>query len=425
MRILWLVNQVLPAIAQKESMPVKVTEGWLVGLSQILVKREVELIICFPQMQKAEMLAGEVADYRYYGFCKEDIYSPVLNTRVVDQLDTIITQEQPDIIHIMGCEFSHATEMWEVCKGLGYQGRVVVSIQGLISKCADMYMGGLPEKVFTKKTLRDILLRDGLTDQQKKVSARGDLERILLAEVCHVIGRTAWDHEEAMRINPNVHYYKNNENLRTPFYQKTWDVTKCEMHRIFVGQVTYPLKGFHFILEALVDVKRKYPDTVLYVAGRDISKKKPWLRTYYQKYLLNYIRKHDLGQQVVFLGELSAEQMCEQYLKANVFVLPSAIENSSNALGEAMILGTPCVASNVGGTPTMLVDSKEGVLYPFEQADMLADAICQVFEQEELAVQRAKAAREHARKTHDCEKNCDELLAIYERIVRKDGDTDA
>lgn len=42
-------------------------------------------------------------------------------------------------------------------------------------------------------------------------------------------------------------------------------------------------------------------------------------------------------------------------LNANMFLLPSAIENSPNALGEAQMLGVPCVSSRVGGVEDMIL----------------------------------------------------------------------
>ena len=56
-----------------------------------------------------------------------------------------------------------------------------------------------------------------------------------------------------------------------------------------------------------------------------------------------------MEDKIEFLGRLSAEGMKQAYLDANVFVMPSTIENSPNSLGEAMLLGVPCVAADVGG----------------------------------------------------------------------------
>ncbi len=61
-----------------------------------------------------------------------------------------------------------------------------------------------------------------------------------------------------------------------------------------------------------------------------------------------------MRSKIHFLGSLDAEKMKQAYLDANVFVLPSTIENSPNSLGEAMLLGVPCVAADVGGVTDLL-----------------------------------------------------------------------
>ena len=63
-----------------------------------------------------------------------------------------------------------------------------------------------------------------------------------------------------------------------------------------------------------------------------------------------------------YTGPLDAAAMRQAYLEADVFLLPSSCENSPNSLGEAMLLGLPCVAAAVG-IPSMLEDGREGYLY--------------------------------------------------------------
>ena len=43
-----------------------------------------------------------------------------------------------------------------------------------------------------------------------------------------------------------------------------------ERHSVLVHQAHYPIKGLHFVFEALGKLKKKYPDIKLYVAGKDI-----------------------------------------------------------------------------------------------------------------------------------------------------------
>ena len=114
--------------------------------------------------------------------------------------------------------------------------------------------------------------------------------------------------------------------------------------------------------------------------------------------------------------------MVDNLLKANVFVQASSIENSPNSLGEAMLLGVPCVASNVGGTSDMLIDKEEGFLYPYTEPAMLAYYISKVFNDDELASKIGKNAKAHALITHDRKTNTDNMLKIYRRISNEEID---
>ena len=127
-----------------------------------------------------------------------------------------------------------------------------------------------------------------------------------------------------------------------------------------------------------------------------------------------------MEDRIFFLGKLTPEGMKEEYLRANVFTLPSTVDNSPNSLGEAMLLGTPCVAADVGGVSSMLSHGREGFLYPSADPCMLAEDICRVFAMEAEAEEMGAAARIRAQATHDPAKNLEDLLDIYRLLSGKE-----
>lgn len=159
-----------------------------------------------------------------------------------------------------------------------------------------------------------------------------------------------------------------NETLRGVFYRDRWSKYNCQTYRIFLSQGDYPLKGFHYLLQAMPKILEQFPDAEVYVAGANILKAETWKDVLklpaYGKYLKKLIREHHLEEKVTMLGRLDAEEMKKQYLSCHVFVCPSALENSPNSVGEAMLLGVPCVAANVGGIHNILTDGGDGFLYP-------------------------------------------------------------
>src|SRR5262249_38673083 len=75
-------------------------------------------------------------------------------------------------------------------------------------------------------------------------------------------------------------------------------------------------------------------------------------------------------------------------------VMPSLNEALSNVLLASMAAGVPVVATRVGGTPEAIRDGVNGLLVPPGDAKALADAVCQVLDDPELAERLGRAARQ-------------------------------
>ncbi len=336
------------------------------------------------------------------------------------ELEELFRQEirsfDPDVIHSWGVEYDHALAMVNAAEKEGRIPHLVASIQGLCHFLADHYTDGLPERVVNSTTFRDFLRKDNIARQQEKFRLRGQLETQAIGKLQHVIGRTGWDREKTALLHPGIAYHFCNETLRQPFYEGQWRYDVCQKHRIFASSCSYPIKGFHYLLEAFARVKAVYPDATLAVTGRSFLSggwKQALRRGSYEAHLAKVARRHGLEASLVFLGSLSADDMKQAYLDANVFVLPSTMENSPNSLGEAMLLGVPCVAADVGGVRDLMGED-EGRIYESGDVDALTSHILELFALADAA--DGSAARDHASRTHDPEKNLDALLAIYDEI---------
>ena len=198
------------------------------------------------------------------------------------------------------------------------------------------------------------------------------------------------------------------------FYQRKWEYDKCDKHTIFLSQAGYPIKGLHKVLEAMPLVLRHFPDARLRVAGQSIVDKPFYRMSGYGKYIQSLINKLSLNDKITFLGTLSEEEMCEQYLRTNVFICPSSIENSPNSLGEAQIMGVPHLAASVGGVPDMMKGNEE-CLYRFEEIEMLAEKICDVFS---MSIYDEEQQIKTAHIRHSEAINSQTLFDVY-NVIRK------
>lgn len=420
MKVLWLTNKVIPSVdAARGTQSATVNEGWISQMFKQLcqISDMSVTVVCGGDSINAE---GKADEFNWYTFSENRREETFYSQRITDLLVRILSKEKPDIIHIWGSEYPHTLEMVDAAVETGLAERVVISLQGLISSYSLSYYSDLPWGVIVYKTLYDVLRSSGIRKSAEDFFHRGILEIKALSQVKHCIGRTDWDYHSVKAINPAIQYHKCNETLRECFYTGAWDDKQCERHSIFVSQATYPIKGFHFMLQALPTLLKAYPDTHVYVSGKDLTSTRRLMDrmklSSYGQYLGRLIKENHLQEHVTFLGRLDAEQMKQQYLKANVFVSCSSIENSPNSVGEAMLLGTPVVSSDVGGVRSILKAPEEGLTYPWNSADALANAVIRVFDAPEEAMSRAHRARQHALITHDAETNFNDLLRIYEEI---------
>ena len=416
MKILWLLASLLPQVARLTGEPEQPFGGWLVAtLDQLLKNEENEVFVCYRSGGAPKAGASGRLSYRSF---EQDTLSYSSENEAL--FTALLYAERPDVVHIWGTEYPSALAMLNALERLNWLNRAVVSIQGLTSVYARHYEAGLPARVVRGATLRDFLRRDNIAAQKQKFEQRGLFEIEALKKARHVIGRTRWDRDCSLAINPRLTYHHCDETLRDVFYEGGWTLNDCARETIFVSQGDYPIKGFHQALEALALILRAYPNAALITTGADPRKggvRALLRRSGYARYLARRMRALKLGGHVLYLGQLSAEGMKRQYLSAHLALNPSSIENSSNAIGEAMLLGTPVVASRVGGTPDMLGDGESGILYPFGEPEALAAAVCRIFGSDALAADYSARGRKAALQRHDREKNVRDLVAVYQLLV--------
>ena len=423
MRVLWVCNIMLPAIAEELGREASNKEGWLTGLSEQFLKEpeaeKIELGICFPIGAGEAPIQGKTRGIQWYGFPEDTAHPERYDVGMEETLAAVLEAFRPDIVHVFGTEFPHGLAVARCVKN---PAKLLVGMQGICRACAEHYCDGLPPHIQSRSLLRDFLKQDNILQQQQKFVRRAWREAQMLRRAGHIAGRTAWDRAETEKINPEAEYHLLNETLRPVFYKHCWQPEKCEKHSIFVSQANYPIKGFHYLLEALPEIRRQFPDVKVYVAGDSVTgyhtlKEKLKIGSY-GKYCLELIRRGGLEDVVRFLGKVDAEQMCRRYLDSSLFLSCSVIENSPNSVGEAMLLGMPVVSSRVGGVPSMLRDKEEGLFCDCGDRDGLVRAVCTMFTDTAFARQCGEKAREHALQTHDGKKNFARLLEIYDSMLK-------
>ena len=302
--------------------------------------------------------------------------------------------------------------------------KTIISLTGLISYCAYAYNGGLSDKIIKKKSIGDMLRRTSILKQKKLFENLGKYEIDTIRSCKYVSGRTEWDKSFVRLINKKAKYYHCEEIMRKSFYIGRWEKEKIKKYSIFISQGSYPIKGIHEILKILPSLKRYYPEVQVRIAGPNIVKVESMIDkikiTSYGKIIREIIEKNKLQANVFFLGNLNEEQMKNELLKANVFLSTSIIENSSNAIGEAMLLGVPCIAANVGGNSSLITNGIDGYLYPFTEPYMMLHYILEVFDEENQnnVMKISQNAQKRARLRYDIDKAREQLLIMYKDVYK-------
>ena len=419
MKILWLVNIVMPELAVHLGEKPSVFGGWLTGALEAVRAAGHELTVC--TIRETEQEVRYRADPRTtYLLCRDD--EP-------DQLyrlfRNILEQERPDLVHIWGTEFAPS---WALARAAN-PDRLLVTIQGSLEVIKDHARAGIPAKICRDTLLHKLLRRlheggQAIDLQVKSFAERAKFEVETLKRAAYIHGGSAWGNAVAKSIHPGCTTFDASLILRSSFYDAPlWSIDQCEAHTIY-ALCTYPVKGFHKLLEAMPAVLKRFPDAKILAPGQGLIRrpytglKKALMDAApdYQWYLQGLMDRYALWDHVQFTGYLTEDRVQEQLRRAHVFVSPSSIENQSTALGEAMVLGVPSIASRVGAMEEMIHAGEDGFLYEFDDTDALAAHICRIFEDRELALQFSRKGRAHARRTYDREKNCRDLLHIYETI---------
>jgi glycosyltransferase involved in cell wall biosynthesis len=120
---------------------------------------------------------------------------------------------------------------------------------------------------------------------------------------------------------------------------------------------------------------------------------------------------------IVLKGRKGGSEVIAELLNADVFIHPSHIDNSPNSVCEAMLLGMPVIAGNVGGVPSLLRHNENGILYnsydPFELAGIILE---KAGDRAGLNALGANA-RIFALKRHNPEAIISTILSTYRKVM--------
>ena len=320
----------------------------------------------------------------------------------------VVSDFGPDLVHVNGTEYAVGLIADSIACPC------VVSIQGVMTVFELMWRRSV-DLDYRRSFSPGLLLRGlGQFMEPRIVGLQARNERRVLERCSFFTGRTRFDHGLVQMFSPNARYFHCDRIIRPEFWAHEWSETAATKNIIFSSIGINPRKGLGTLLEAMALLLRRNPDMRLRLAGRkgDVES---------ARMLRRKVSRLRLGSAVSLLGPLPAVELASELLRARVFVHPSHCENSPNALAEAMVVGTPCVATAVGGVSSLARDGIEAQLVQDGDPVSLAAQIAAVLEDDALARRLSAAARETARLRHDPTRVKADLLQAYAEIAALHG----
>lgn len=372
--------------------------------NQNLHPQKIENISYFPirtkisQTSKITLLINNIKKKYEYD---EDIIN-ILN---------IINKEKPDIIHFFGTEWLGISLIEHI--NIPH----VVHIQGLTVAYNYSFLPPFLSKINLYKPLfsNPLAFIKGKTFHHFKsvFDFMAEREHKVFPHLKNILGRTDWDKNISTFLAPNAKYYHVNEILRDSFYTSPKWNNPCTSSTFHITSTISdsPYKGLDLVVNTIKLLDQfSNINIVWHICGIKADSEQT---LYFQP------PKDLKHSQISFEGILSQTKLIELLLNSNIYVHPAYIENSSNSICEAQILGLPIIATNVGGTSTLIQHGKNGILVAPNDPYNLAAYICRIISKPQLAQELSKNAIETAEKRHNKENIKQALIDIYSQIFNE------
>ena len=171
----------------------------------------------------------------------------------------------------------------------------------------------------------------------------------------------------------------------------------------------------HDAIRAIALLRERIPSIRLRIAGA--HQKKGIRKQGYIRWVNRIIAKHNLSENVDWLGPLSANEIAQELAGCAAALVPSHCETYCVAFAEAMQIGVPLVTSFTGGTAWLGTDEESALFYPPGDEVMCAHQLWRILTDQELAQRLSKRGREIANSRNNPEKIVSNQLSIYSQVL--------
>ena len=298
------------------------------------------------QLDKIEVLDAVTV----HRFSNKGKYNKDAITRLAEIVQQIV-ELKPDVVHVHGTGEISA-EIYTKLKKVGI--KVLLTVHGILY----VEKRNLLHKKFSFKALYQYITQ---TRTECKVLSKADK---IIVDTEYVAVQLREMHQKKMiKKLPEMHVIPQGIN---EVYLSLH--AQPEPRTILVIGSISERKGHLYTIKAFEKVCERIPDAKLIIAGVLADKK-------YYDTIVNYVASSPYKANIQLHINLPQEELYSLYEKGKVFVLHSQEESQGIVFAEAMAVGLPVVATNVGGVPYVVIDKKCGLLSNYSDVDSFAKNI--------------------------------------------------
>ena len=193
--------------------------------------------------------------------------------------------------------------------------------------------------------------------------------------------------------------------IATEVFRPIPEIQRMPFRIMATASADQPLKGLKYLIQAIAELRDKYPRIHLLVVG----KLNPEGETE------TLIQQLGISDNLTFVSGISTEAMVEHYARASIVVVPSVYEGFGLPAGEAMACGVPVISTTGGALPEVV--GEDGILVPVRDHHAIANAISELLENPARREQLGEAGRQRILSQFSWQVAANQMLALYQQVL--------
>jgi glycosyltransferase involved in cell wall biosynthesis len=177
-------------------------------------------------------------------------------------------------------------------------------------------------------------------------------------------------------------------------------------HFVYVGRL-HPDKRVALLVEIFRECVDAGCDRSLYIIGDGEDRES----------IAGLISYHGLGKHIIMLGAMSHCRALSALAQSRCLLLTSGDEGCPNVVLEAMALGIPVIAANVGGVPDLVIHGQTGYLFPADDPHIAKKYILHLAHNPYQARAMGQQCAEAVLRNFDLAANVRKYMDLYRSIA--------